>query len=133
MKIYQSYYAEYHYNPDLELIETICFPTTVEMTDKAYKIEQLRYVDLLQRYKTTRLLINAIEFRFPITPAVQEWNAENVAKQEIALGLKKQAIVVSRDFISQMSIEQAIEEEQGKILTEYFDNVQEARDWLIAV
>lgn len=131
MKIYQSPYGEYHYNPEHELLETTCFATTVKMSDTDYKIEQLFYVDLLRKYKTKRLLLNALEFMFPITPEIQEWNAENIAKKEVELGLQKQAIVVSKDFISQISIEQAIEEEQGEILTAYFDNVQDARNWLL--
>lgn len=81
-------------------------------------------------------LDNRLNF-FVISPELQQWHAKNISTQ-IAKTLPnpellKVAIVVSEDFISQLSIEQTLEEHAttGEI-SRYFEDECEAREWLLS-
>jgi len=63
---------------------------------------------------------------------VQEWTDNEIFPQVLATGLRRVAIVMSADFISQLSIEQVMTETNAQaFVTQYFDDVEKAKQWLL--
>ncbi len=70
-------------------------------------------------------------FRFTIVPDVQTWVDKEVFPRFLAVGLKRYALIMSTQIVSQISIEQTMEEGAGnEFQTRYFDDEIEARKWL---
>ncbi len=68
---------------------------------------------------------------FVVRPSIQEKIAKENYPKAIAAGLRKVAIVNSPELISQLSAEQMMdEEESGIFITRYFDNIEDALNWV---
>jgi hypothetical protein len=100
------------------------------MTEEDFKSINLFYVESFEKMPVKAFLIDSREFAFSVSPELQSWVAEHIISRAIALGLKKLAFMVSKEFIAQLSIEQTIEE-GGDIpfQTQYFDELSKAKDW----
>lgn len=71
-----------------------------------------------------------------MSPALQEWQNDNVGKKVVeALGdYPKTAFIQSEDFITQLSFEQTMDEtDETSGLVRYFDNELDAKSWLLGV
>jgi hypothetical protein len=80
-------------------------------------------------------LLDNRNFLFSMSPALQEWSASEVTSKMFAKNPNiRTAVLVSSDFISQLSIEQALEEDAETIqTTKYFEDEQEAREWILGL
>lgn len=103
--------------------------TTAEMTEEEYKQEMLKVVELCRIYKVHNLLADTRNFLFIITPEVQEWTDKYVFATNIYL--KKFALIVSEDFISQLALEQVIEDgASASFETRFFSDIGKAQEWI---
>ncbi|EAY25405.1 hypothetical protein M23134_06664 [Microscilla marina ATCC 23134] len=122
------------------MIEVYWQEESSDMTDDDYKelmggvIQRMldnNYLPLL-RYQ---LLDNRSNL-FTMSPELQEWQNEHVGKKVVeAIGdYPKTAFIQSEDFITQLSFEQTMEEtDETSGLVRYFDNVIDAKSWLLGV
>ncbi|WP_045114620.1 hypothetical protein [Microscilla marina] len=134
-----KYFTAY-FDVDLCLIEVYWQEESSDMTDDDYKelmggvIQRMldnNYLPLL-RYQ---LLDNRSNL-FTMSPELQEWQNEHVGKKVVeAIGdYPKTAFIQSEDFITQLSFEQTMEEtDETSGLVRYFDNVIDAKSWLLGV
>ncbi|PIY12616.1 MAG: hypothetical protein COZ18_01630 [Flexibacter sp. CG_4_10_14_3_um_filter_32_15] len=84
--------------------------------------------------KTEKVLGNIKELGFVVSPEAQEWMNEHIFAPAMEVGFSKLAVVMSTEFLAQLSIEQVMEEEVGQqITTKYFDEIEEAREWIMNV
>jgi hypothetical protein len=68
-------------------------------------------------------------FGFTIPPETQEWYGTNI--KDTFSNTPKIAMLMSSEFISQLSIEQTIEEDKNTgVTTRYFDDENQALQWL---
>lgn len=133
MKVYQSKYLEVHFFADWQLIEMIWLPASTDMTTDEYKSESLIFLDFVQQLQPKRILADTRDLFFIIVPDTQEWVNEQILKPSQAIGLMQSATVVSQSIFTLISVEQMLEEPEGlKINNRYFDNREEARQWLLA-
>ncbi|WP_299457699.1 hypothetical protein [uncultured Microscilla sp.] len=135
--IYSDQYMDTYYNDDLQLIEIYWKDTTENMTEAEYRMLLLDTLDNLEKgieensWKCSKILADNRSFLFTMSPRLQEWQAKYVFAKLLGLGLQKSAIIMSQEFISQFSIEQTLEENTNiNENNRYFDNIQEAKDWL---
>ncbi|HAS39313.1 MAG TPA: hypothetical protein DCS93_02485 [Microscillaceae bacterium] len=142
--IIENKYTSIFFDEDLELYEQYWYPESEDMEEEEYKetiTYMLEYITE-KNYVLLNYLLDNRDFLFSMSPEMQEWQASNVASVLVKL-LEKQgqspqdiktAIITSEDFISQLSIEQAMEEnEVSELTTRYFEDEQEAREWLLDV
>ncbi len=102
------------------------------MTQDDYKRELVKMAELIETHKISRQLINTLHFQYTIDIDLQQWTDEYITKRTKEAGIKKAAFIIAEEIFSQMSIEQAMEGEEGKALdTRYFTSEEEAREWLI--
>lgn len=130
--LYKSKYYLIGYEEDNELIYYYHPPETVDITPDKYLQELQVFIKHALEYRPKVGLGDLRDFNFIITPYIQEWIDENLfpVMQEIAL--QKHAILLTPEFIVQLSVKQAIDEStEASIKTRYFPGEPEAREWLL--
>ncbi|WP_299457701.1 hypothetical protein [uncultured Microscilla sp.] len=137
--LYSDQYATSYYNPDLLLLETYWKKPTEDMTNANYQMVLLDTLDELERgiqqhgWRFDKMIADNRQFLFIMSPRLQEWQTKYIFNKLLGYGLKKTAIVMSKAFTSQFSIEQTFEESpETNEITKYFDDIQEARNWIVS-
>lgn len=103
--------------------------STANMTVEEYREEMLKVLNFCLEYKIGKLLADTRNFLFIITPQMQKWTNEHIfAKNRY---LEKLALIVSEDFISQLALEQVIDEgKSATFATQFFTDIKSAEKWL---
>lgn len=130
-KYFTSYFDE-----DLKLYEIVWHKESEKMEDEEYKKLMTRDRDLLsQNYsKINYVIINIVQRLHTMSPELQDWSSATISPTFVELGTSKVAIIRSKDFSTQFSLEQAMEEDQAaEGVVEYFDNDEEAKQWLLGL
>ncbi len=130
-KIHESEFINIFYDKEKSFFE-FKFNDLSEMEDDTFKKELETQAELTEKYNPERFLFHSKNFNFAITPEVQEWTDKNIFPRYINAGVKKFAYIFSSDMISQLSIEQVMDENEASkgFQTKYFDNEKEAKEWL---
>lgn len=134
-----KYFATY-YDTDLNILELTWYEESEDMEDQEYKdlnLEVIQKIESLDDVRIDLYYLDNRNFLFSMSPELQEWQAANLSVKLNLYSpnpeLIKAAVLVSKDFISQLSIEQAIEEDQAtESNTKYFEEEEEARAWLMS-
>lgn len=130
--VYESRFLTIFYEKENDLFIEVFSPETEDMDEATYKEEMLKLLELTEKYRPTKALVNLKDFRFTIEPKLQEWQDKHVFAKGVELGLAWTAILVSSDFLTQVSVEQSLNEEAGKQTnSQYFEDEKSAREWLL--
>ncbi|WP_299458394.1 STAS/SEC14 domain-containing protein [uncultured Microscilla sp.] len=129
-KYFTSYFDE-----ELNMYELFWSKESEDMEDEEYKVlmeTQVKQI-LDNNYSTEIFLLDNREFLFSMSPDLQEWQANEIFAKMVTKQVKI-AVLVSSDFIAQLSIEQAMEEDENAgQTTKYFEEEQEAREWILGL
>lgn len=111
--------------------------TTADMNDEVYKELFQKITQIIQTQKPEKWLGDTRNFAKPVTPALQEWIATELSPLWVEAGLKKMAMILPAELIANLSIQQAVEEIAGVkeisiFETRYFDNIPDAKTWLMS-
>ncbi|WP_299464650.1 hypothetical protein [uncultured Microscilla sp.] len=122
---YKSEFLEVSYDSGNSWVISKWTSNTSYLTVDQYKreVEAARKVFIDHQPVFGNLSLNQ-DFYFVVDPEMQEW----VNQQFEEYLPSKSAIVVASEFVAQLSIEQTVESMDVAIC--YFDNEQEAREWL---
>lgn len=127
--LYESKYKTTYYEPELSLITNIWTPE--DMVDEKFQEEILGWVELVEKYKPKFLIADTSNFGYAVGIEMQEWTNTQVFPRLIAAGVKKFAIVESKEMLAQLSLEQTMEEEDtGAFMHKFFSSIDEAKEWL---
>ena len=106
------------------------YATTKDMTSDEWKETRQKFKEVFLQYKLSKFLSLCNQLYFVITPELQVWMAENITKGSEHL-VEKAALVVPTEIFAEVSLEQTMDEKAtGKLDTSFFDNEQNARNWL---
>ncbi len=132
MEIYKSDYQTINFDESKSILSKSWTAKTEELDADTFHEEINKVVECAEANHAKYFLDDTREFCFTITLELQSWVDNEVFPRFIAAGLKKYAIIVSKEFISQLSIEQTMEGEKGSqsFEVQYFDNKEEARQWI---
>jgi hypothetical protein len=120
------------FDPDTNLLIITWQENTKLMTEEQYKNEQLQTRDFCLENKPTKLCVNTQNLFFVITPDLQVWTDVNLVQPLIEEGVSRFAFVMPEDIFTQVSIQQAVEENQQQLeSTRFFDKKAEAMSWLL--
>ncbi len=125
-----------YFDEDLKLYEIVWHTESEKMDDEEYKVLMLNDRDLLgSKYNQINyVIINLINRLHTMPPELQDWSSTTISPTFVRLGTSKVAVIRSKDFTTQFSLEQAMEEDQAaEGVVAYFDNEQEARAWLLGL
>lgn len=105
---------------------------TEKMKATTYHEQNTIILSMTKEHNFNKHLLDAREFKFPISPEVQKEVAERFFAEIVKLGKQKVAFLVPTDLFAQVSLEQVMEEEESQtLLTRYFDSEEEAKKWLL--
>ncbi|MCS7020043.1 MAG: hypothetical protein RMJ87_13775 [Cytophagales bacterium] len=115
------------------IIEMAWKSAAADMTDEEFKAIFLHYVELTEKYHPHSLLVHSQEQSYVVMPHMQQWLDTHVIPRAYWAGVKKVALVVSKDIFVQISVEQIMDEPHAQWLqARFFSSVELAREWLLS-
>lgn len=131
-KVLNNKYVTFWWSKEVKVIKSTWHESTELLSEKGFRAQLLHEVEVLKKYRPEGYIVDTCNFRFTITPKFQEWIDKNIFPHYGASGVKRVAFVASKEFIAQLSIEQAaapIQERHG-ISQTFFDEENEAFLWV---
>lgn len=131
--LYESPVIRITLEPTTPVIIFTWLSASATLSVEAYKKEMEQVADLQIVYHTHKPLVDIRDFRFVITPPIQEWVDQHILEKFMKAGIHKVAYVASNDAFTQVSVEQTMSEAYGStVKAQYFKDYDQARDWLLA-
>lgn len=134
MEVYKSPYITISIDQSRSVIKFIWSENASyeKMPDDIFRIEVLKQTELIEKYEVKYVLIETLNFTFTISLTTQTWIDEEIYPKWAKSGVKKIALTTSQEFIAQLSIEQAIDENSSKeMVSQFFENESKALEWLM--
>jgi hypothetical protein len=124
-------FQEFSFIADKKIAVIIWQENTKYMKDEDYKTEQINTLNFVLDNKASKLLINTQQLNFAITPDLQIWTDLNLVQPLINAGVEKFAFIIPSDLFTQVSVEQAVEENAQQLQSSrFFESKEEALNWL---
>jgi hypothetical protein len=133
-KIYKSKFQEIDFAPKEKLMIFKWKGGEESVKQKKFVKEVEEGIRYLEEFLPISLLIDTSKFYYLVTPEVQTKVSEFIIPKIDYVGIKRIAIILPEEEISELSIKQTVEEvskpEGGDIEFEYFETKKEAIKWL---
>jgi hypothetical protein len=134
MEVYKSEYWSIFYEENLDLLTPVWNESSANMTGDLYKSEMENYAKLVEKHRPKQILIDCKAFFFTIDLSMQEWIDKTIFPRVLSVGVKYVAIVIPSELVANLSVQQAMEEENGTVFTtRYFDSREEAKKWILSL
>jgi hypothetical protein len=130
MELHKSKYQEVLYLAPESTVSKSWTPLSEDMSEEEFLSEIRILATKVEEVKPFAILDDTTHFAFPITPELQTWVGEEIFPRFIAAGVRRYALIVSSEFIAQLSIEQTMEEAGSNFQTAYFDSAEKAAAWI---
>ena len=131
MEVYKNKYIQIAYYSENKLIIANWTNETEIANKQDFKDWNIELVKQIEANESNVLLANTFNYKFIITPDLQEWSTTNVFAKMAKAGIEKIAMLATNEMFSQVSLEQFVEEYKiGNIVTKYFDDINNAKKWL---
>ncbi|EAY30554.1 hypothetical protein [Microscilla marina] len=123
---YKSDFLEVSYDSANSWVVNKWTDNTRYLTIDQYKQETLALLKVFVDHQPLAGILSLTQdFHFVVDPEMQEW----ITKIFEGYLPSKSAIVVGSEFVSQLSIEQTVQDLD--VIVRYFDNESEAKEWLL--
>jgi hypothetical protein len=138
MLVYSSKYVEIQFFESKSLLEAVWLVTTENMSQAEYKATFEQILAIFQAHHPAFWLGDTVNFKMAVIPELQEWTAQTLTPQLIALGLRKMALLIPEELIANLALQQSVDEITDEMTQEkvfemrYFDKIEDARSWLKA-
>ncbi len=135
--VIKNSFIEIKWNKSSAFMETT-WTTTPLMSQKKYRELLALYIQQIEEYQPDKLIVDSREAAYVIEPEDQDWLNENIYPRTVKAGVKKLAFVVGTDVFMQISLEQVSTDSHNnadvasKLKQEFFDDYQQASDWVMA-
>lgn len=130
MIVFESNYLAVDLTEDKKILTGVWRNIDFKFTTDSFKENMLAWFEEAKKIGNINILADAREFTFTIDIDNQSWINKNVIGKYSEYGVKKLGFLVSPDIFAQVSIEQTIEEEEQTFEVCYFEDGQEAVEWL---
>ena len=132
MQVSKTDYLKIEFDENIKMLKATWYPESEELEDEDFKKEIYRWKEMINKYMPDFLLVDSREMKYTISPATQEWFVSDIFTAYAKVGVKRNAFVESEEIFTSVSIQQTMEEnENAPFATMYFDNVEEAKEWLL--
>lgn len=130
MENFQNEFQTIEYNADKSLVTQIWKKNSEKLERESFEKEMLELAKFFTELKPKKVLLDMREFFFVVGLKEQAWINENV--NSILAEIKsKSAYIVSPDLFTAVSVEQTLAEDKGQEMPhKFFQNEDEAREWL---
>lgn len=129
----KNIFGENQIDSDNSLLTQIWKNESLKMIEDDFKEIMIEYADLIEEYKIKKILVNAQNMNYTIVPKLQNWINKEIGSRVLKYN-EKIAFVMPSDFFEQISIKQSMDDvkEVGEHKTQYFDDIEEAKDWVLS-
>lgn len=129
--VYKSELHENIFDPKSLLIIS-SWHTPADLEESVYRQELTNYFECVKEHQPKCVLIDAVDANYAITVETQKWIVDTFFPIYKEIGLKKMGILLPEEIISNLSIEQTMEENKdpNMMQTRYFNEKKEALEWL---
>jgi len=129
MELYNTKYLTINLHENF--IELIWKDATRHASSNDFKVWNKAITDEVEKHKPRYMYSDCLFYYYAISPDLQTWSVENVFNRFEKAGLKRLAMLMSTAIISQLSLEQFVEEANTSLITRYFNNESLAKEWLL--
>ncbi|WP_338791603.1 hypothetical protein V9L05_20785 [Bernardetia sp. Wsw4-3y2] len=132
MKDYKSKYVERSLDEEKQILTSTWLETTKDMNNEEFKEEMQKLVEIIKEKNIKFILSITKDLNFPITPELQNWVLEVIAPQFTEAKIEKQAMIIPKELIAQLSIEQTIDDVESSKhshQSKLFSDIEEAKKW----
>ncbi|WP_338793951.1 hypothetical protein [Bernardetia sp. MNP-M8] len=93
----------------------------------------LTFKKMVEQSNVSYVISDVSSFMLPMTPELQEWTVNTITiPLAQTTNYSKHAFIMPKEFIANLAIVQFTEDTNASaVSTKYFDNMEEARNWLI--
>lgn len=131
-KVLEAQNTTIYWDEENSLIKVIRDVKDQSISDEDYQKDLLLWRDVILEHQPKFQLVDMRHNNYTISPEMQAWINGSLMAPARKAGMKKVAFLVSEDLFAQVSIEQSMEEEEGKqFQTFYFEEENEAMEWLL--
>ncbi len=135
--IFKSQFVKIFFSAEKSLICDVWSRETAQMEEDEFKQTLLTLLNLAFQKGAEVELSDSRNMLFPVTPDLQAWIVEHMNRPGSAAGFRKVAFLRPTEFIERLSIEQVVAEFQeletsGGYQSAYFDEYDQAEQWLLA-
>ncbi|WP_299460851.1 hypothetical protein [uncultured Microscilla sp.] len=132
--LFSDQFNDIIYNKENGIHYHILKPTTAQMTEVEFRQMLLNWKQLMFSHNPQSILVDSLNFHFPISPDLQDWVLQNITTPVLAIGsVLGYCFVLPEEFISQLSISQFTDEAKNassEEVMQYFSSREAAEIWL---
>jgi hypothetical protein len=109
--------------------------SSYQMDREDFRKAIVAFAQKIREYKVRGFLTNSQKGHFTMDVDIQDWHDTEIAPTYVEVGISKIGFVLPDDgFFAAMSLQQTFEETQAKQLqTRFFNNLDEAMEWIKSV
>ncbi len=135
MQIYKNQYFSLSFYQANTLLIYVAFPQSANMAKEDLEEGFIKTSEIVEELKPRFFLSDARQQLAVIPPAIQLWIAQNIYPRWQNAGLQKLAIIIPTELITNLSIQQTVDEVDEVKKSEgyeirYFDSDEVAKNWL---
>lgn len=133
MKIYESPYLVIEYIEEGNYQINTWLPNSKNLDDAIFKTEVSEQAKVALEKNIVAFVTDTTSLFFTIHPEVQKWVNEIIFKKMCEAGVKKLALLSSSDLVTQLSVEQLVDDYTLKgFAIEFFDDTEKAKEWILS-
>lgn len=133
MNISESPYLIIEYIEDGNYQVNTWLSESKNLDNEAFKEEVSEQAKVALEKSPSAFITDATSFLFTMHPEVQEWVNNTIFQDMRQAGVKKLALLLSNDIVTQLSIEQLIDDDPIKgFVTVFFDDIEKAKEWILS-
>ena len=130
-QIFENKYLILNHDEEKSVFMYTWKSTSEDLEEKELLIEAQKILENVLKSKCQNIIGNDTDFKFPMSPDLQEELNNAILTNLNGGAIKKFAHVISTDFIAQLSAEQFHEENTKKTYEdEFFGTLEEAKKWI---
>ncbi len=129
-KILEHQLADLYFDKEKSYFEERWKEATKDATDEEYMTYQKEKIEVSKKCMPKLFVCDTRNFGYVITNEMQEWTDKHVMGMWDDSPLEKLAFLMSSEFMSQLSIELAMDENTHEYPIHYFEDEKEAVEWL---
>ncbi len=131
MKTLSSKFISVNYDADTDTVYSAWKSSTEDATWDDIKDGFVNYfLKLIKENKPKYVIVDEREMRRAFNPDEQNWLDKNSAPIVIEAGVKKVAIMISKDGFVEMATETMMQDEVSQGLnSKFFDDIEKAKAW----
>ncbi len=129
--LHKSDYYEILFDKEKSMIVHKALPATSDMNEEQFKQEMLLFTEICEKYNPNRDLVDLADMNYIIQPELQSWVNSEIFPRILEI-IQRMALIMPNTFVESVSLQQTMEEELGeKFVRRYFDNKNQAVEWLM--